>query len=384
MHRQSGLCWIGRDKCPGCTVAVVRLWVHRVGGLLWTMVWLFPLASVFPAVGSALDVVGLAAFAVGYTVVTWSAFEVRGWRRTRLAGLAVVAVLGYGQAVLHGSEWLILPLFVAACGVAVFGASPEPGPAVGVFLTTEAVIIAIAVVRGYEPILTAAYVVGTFMSSAIVFSVRQMNRLIRELHETRRALAVAAVAEERLRFARDLHDLLGHTLSVIVVKAEAVRRLADRDPAAVASHARDIEDVGRRALAEVREAVTGYRDGDLPAEVERARQTLRAADIDVTVHDASDEVPSRAAAALAWVIREGVTNVVRHSGARHCAIAIVTADGRTTVELRDDGPPCPAPVFGNGLRGLAERLARDGGTLDAGPVAGGFALTATVPIGGAG
>jgi two-component system sensor histidine kinase DesK len=104
----------------------------------------------------------------------------------------------------------------------------------------------------------------------------------------------------------------------------------------------------------------------------------------VTVHDDSDEVPSRAAAALTWVIREGVTNVVRHSGARHCAIAIVTADGRTTVELRDDGPPRPAPVFGNGLRGLAERLARDGGTLDAGPVAGGFALTATVPIGGAG
>jgi len=252
------------------------------------------------------------------------------------------------------------------------------------FLYILNLFIAIAVVRGYEPILTAAYVVGTFMSSAIVFSVRQMNRLIRELHETRRALAVAAVAEERLRFARDLHDLLGHTLSVIVVKAEAVRRLADRDPAAVASHARDIEDVGRRALAEVREAVTGYRDGDLPAEVERARQTLRAADIDVTVHDASDEVPSRAAAALAWVIREGVTNVVRHSGARHCAIAIVTADGRTTVELRDDGPPRSAPAFGNGLRGLAERLARDGGTLDAGPVAGGFALTATVPMGGAG
>jgi two-component system sensor histidine kinase DesK len=348
---------------------------------LWTVVWLFPLVSPLSTARTTADVVGLIAFGVGYAVISWSAYEWPAPSSIRLAGLAVVAVLGFALAATHGPEWLILPLFVAAAGVAVFGAEPDPGRSVAVFLVCEAGIVAVGMAHGVEIASIFVYAFGTFLSSALVFTVRRMGRLILELRSTREALAAAAVAEERLRFARDLHDLLGHTLSLVVVKAEAVRRLAERDPVAAAVHARDIEAVGRQALTEVREAVTGYRDGDLRAEVARARATLEAAGVTTTVRDDGSAVPARAASALSWVVREGVTNVVRHSGAVHCEIVIAAAPGQTTVEVRDDGTAVPDPVFGNGLRGLSERLGRAGGSLTARSGEGGFVVAGTVPAG---
>jgi two-component system, NarL family, sensor histidine kinase DesK len=248
-----------------------------------------------------------------------------------------------------------------------------------VVLVAEAAIWAIGLARHEDLTTTLMYGVGTLLASGLIYAVRQMQRLIGELRATREALATVAVSEERLRFARDLHDLLGHTLSLIVVKAEAVRRLAERDPAAAALHAGDIEAVGRRALVEVREAVTGYRDADLRAEVDRARHTLLAAGIAVTVQDDGGPLPPQVAASLSWVVREAVTNVVRHSQAQRCDIVITSSAGHSTVEVRDDGVATHPPVYGNGLRGLAERLTRDGGTLLARPVGDGFALAATVP-----
>jgi two-component system, NarL family, sensor histidine kinase DesK len=360
----------------------VRTWrrrLGRVGGLLWTVVWLFPLVSPLTKARTTADVIGLIAFAVGYTLVSWSAYEWPAPGSIRLAGLGLVTVLGFALAATHGPEWLILPLFVAAAGVAVFGAEPDPGRSVAVLLVCEVAIVGIGLAHGVDVATILIYAMGTFLSSALVFTVRRMGRLIVELRSTREALAATAVAEERLRFARDLHDLLGHTLSLVVVKAEAVRRLAERDPAAAAVHARDIEAVGRQALTEVREAVTGYRDGDLRAEVARAKVTLKAAGVTTTVRDDGSAVPPRAASALSWVVREGVTNVVRHSGAAHCEIIIATAPGQTTVEVRDDGTAAVDPAFGNGLRGLSERLGRAGGTLTARSVGRGFLLAGTVP-----
>jgi two-component system sensor histidine kinase DesK len=218
---------------------------------------------------------------------------------------------------------------------------------------------------------------------------------VAELRRTREELARSAVDAERLRFARDMHDLLGHTLSVMVVKAQVARKLASRDPAQAAQQAMDIEEIGRGALSEVRQAVAGYRGRGLARELEAARAALADAGVTVEVRQDGPPVPAGADTLLGWVVREGVTNVIRHSGGHQCQIEVHSRDGRVTVTVSDDGGGEPAltgsltgeaapgggPSGGHGVNGLRERLAAEGGMLEAGPrPGGGFCLTAAVPV----
>jgi len=191
-----------------------------------------------------------------------------------------------------------------------------------------------------------------------------------ELRQAREEVGRLAVAEERLRFARDLHDLLGHSLSVIVLKSELAGRLGEADPARAAHEIRDVERVAREALREVREAVAGYRQLGLSQELESARVTLDAAGIETPVDST-----------LAWALREGVTNVIRHSRAAHAEIRVVRADGQVELELLDDGVGCQDRGDGNGLRGLRERVAAREGTVAVGDrPGGGFRLAVTLPL----
>jgi two-component system sensor histidine kinase DesK len=225
---------------------------------------------------------------------------------------------------------------------------------------------------------------------------QRLAQPVAQLKSTRQELARNAVAEERLRFSRDLHDLLGHTLSVVVVKAEAARRIAGRDLDAALTQVGDIEAVGRQALTEIREAVTGYREGSLATELDRARSALAASDIEVVLHESGPPLPPQTEALLGWVVREGVTNVVRHSGASRARIELHAAEGQARLTITDNGrgPAAPAPRAsggtatlestrtGTGLRGLTERLAAAGGSLTTGPAtAGGFRVTAVLPLG---
>ncbi|WP_395692423.1 sensor histidine kinase [Nocardioides sp.] len=203
-----------------------------------------------------------------------------------------------------------------------------------------------------------------------------------ELRRTRAELARVAVAEERERFSRDLHDLLGHTLSVMVVKAQAVRRLAGHDDEAVVAHATDIEKIGRQALVDVRRAVDAMRVPTLTDELDNARRALAAAGIATTVSGDGPDVggPDEV---LAWVVREAATNVLRHSGASTCRIEVVERDGRVALAVTDDGvgaPASPTVRFG-GLDGLRDRVAAAGGELRVDATDGGFRLVATVPGG---
>jgi two-component system sensor histidine kinase DesK len=236
---------------------------------------------------------------------------------------------------------------------------------------------------------------GTATSCVVTAIILRQFAVIRALRETREELARNAVTEERLRFARDLHDLLGHTLSLMVVKAQAVRRLAQRDPAVAAEQAGDIEDVGRRALREVREAVTGYRGRGLTAEIDGARTALADAGIDVVIRQEGPPLPPEPDALLGWVVREGTTNVIRHSRARHAEIDVRHRAGQVVAEIRDDGaggdsgdgvdgdPGDGEVAAGHGLSGLRERLAAAGGTLEAGPRrGGGFRLAVTLAVAG--
>ena len=159
---------------------------------------------------------------------------------------------------------------------------------------------------------------------------------VSELRRTRAELARVAVAEERERFSRDLHDLLGHTLSVMVVKAQAVRRLAAQDPEAAAAHAADIEQIGRQALVDVRQAVDAMRAPTLAEELDGARRALDAAGIATTVEE-SVAPPTGADEVLAWVVREGATNVLRHSGASACRIVLTDLGDRIALTIADDG-----------------------------------------------
>ncbi len=214
------------------------------------------------------------------------------------------------------------------------------------------------VVPGWSDPEGLAFAVCT--ASFAMWGVSQLMLRNLDLLRAKEENARLAVSDERNRFARDLHDILGHSLTVITVKAELANRLLDVDPARARAELDDLERLSRDALADVRRAVQGYRDLTLPGELARAREALRAAGIEADLPHSTEEVPSEARELFAWTVREGVTNVIRHSGASRCTVRL----GATAVEVRDDGDGCSEPAgSGHGLAGLRERAAAAGAVL---------------------
>lgn len=217
--------------------------------------------------------------------------------------------------------------------------------------------------------------------------VAQLIRTTVELRKARATVAQLAANEERLRLARDLHDLLGHSLSLITLKSELAGRMLPDHPEKAAQQVADIEQVSRQALVDVREAVTGYRRPRLSAELAGAQVALTAAGVtaDIPAEPDLTGVPEESEAALAWALREAVTNVVRHSGAHRCTVELLrrqTLNGPVLeLTVEDDGTGASGSIPGNGLTGLRERLEKTGGTLEATPQRHGFRLTARAPAG---
>ncbi len=217
----------------------------------------------------------------------------------------------------------------------------------------------------------------------------------RELRAAREEIAGLAVMTERLRIARDLHDLLGHNLSLIALKSELARRLLSGSPERAALEISDVENVARTTLEEVREAVTNYRQPTLANELRAASEILAAAGIAYhyqNVAGNTEALSTQLEAVLSWAVREGVTNVIRHSRAHQCTIHMTRDKQRAGIEIIDDGQgsatPATAPVLsgnadkgGNGLRGLKERVMTLGGECETGPqTTGGFRLAISVPL----
>ena len=206
----------------------------------------------------------------------------------------------------------------------------------------------------------------------------------RALRRARRDSARLAVAEERLRFARDLHDLLGHSLSLITLKSELAGRLMTLAPERAAREIADIEAAARQALHEVRDAVAGYRQPTLEGEIQAAREMLQAAGIAFERESLgiSAALKTPQEALLGWAVREGVTNIIRHSRARTCTIRVVYAPEAVSLNIENDGVATGlATQEGNGLRGLRERAVALGGDCEAAPTAGnGFVLTVMLPM----
>jgi two-component system sensor histidine kinase DesK len=216
---------------------------------------------------------------------------------------------------------------------------------------------------------------GTLVATLAIWGISQsINRNV-EVLQVREENARLALDDERNRFARDLHDILGHSLTVITVKAELANRLLDVDRERARSELADLERLSRDALADVRRAVDGYRELTLPGELSRARTALSAAEIAADLPNSTDDVPTDRRELFAWTVREGITNVIRHSGARRCTVLL----GAHEVEIRDDGRGPESLGPGNGLTGLRERAEAVGGKVVTRALQPGFSLKVVVP-----
>ncbi|WP_372440986.1 sensor histidine kinase [Actinacidiphila acididurans] len=357
--------------------------------LAWIGIWLLYLgAPVSDLTGgnhsvpvTVLATAGLTGFVAAYLALvffrTSESEEPPRWVYGLLAGLTALAVL---LAATLGESWLVLFVYDAvACGAALPTRRSRwavPG------LTLALVGIGSAVAPHGD--LYPSLVIPTLLGGFAMVGVRQLIRTMRELRTARETVAELAATEERLRLARDLHDLLGHSLSLITLKSELAGRMLPDRPQDAAAQVADIEQVSRQALVDVREAVSGYRRPTLAAEAATARTALSSAGIGARVH-VPDRVPGLGPdgeGALAWALREAVTNAVRHSGAAQCVVALTVTDAQARLTVSDDGRgPEPGHGPGNGLTGLGERLLLAGGSLTTGRSGdGGFVLTAAVPL----
>lgn len=212
----------------------------------------------------------------------------------------------------------------------------------------------------FNYLITGFFTVVVGVSNLFVAQQKRANAKLQQAQQENVALSAVA---ERERIARDLHDVLGHTLSVIVLKAELAGRLLGRDNARAAVEISDVERTARTALAEVREAIGGYRAKGLRAEVEQARRTLEAAGVELTCEPVLPVLDAREETVLSLAVREAVTNIVRHAGATECRIRFLTTpDGFALLEVEDNGTRMEAaPREGNGLRGMRERVQELGG-----------------------
>lgn len=355
---------------------------QRRWGILFAVVWLvylaYPLSDLLTGrhpmwvLALALGLTGV--FAALYAVGLYLAFAGRRRRTVQAIPLALLAITAALTPVMGGDSASYL-VFATAMLVMAWPVR-----------VSVPVVLATVAWAAYLPVLMDDGAPATFLAfqaafvGAFMYGVRRMRRQGEELGRAQEELARLAVVDERARFARDLHDILGHSLTTIAVKAELAGRLIERSPERAGVEVADIERLAREALADVRHTVSGYREVTLAAELAAARSVLAAAGIRADLPQAVDAVPGDLREVFGWAVREGVTNVVRHSDAHACVVRLTP----TSVEVVDDGRGGPATA-GHGLSGLRERVAAAGGRLHAGPgVDGGFRLRAEVPTGPAG
>ncbi|WP_433290858.1 histidine kinase [Actinoplanes sp. CA-030573] len=348
-----------------------RDWGRRFGWL-FAAVWLFYLAEPLQALAGHRDllwrtagIVALVAFGIFYLMMVRLASSVRHSpvrpRRYVLraaAGILVMLAL-FGLTVPGaGAHALSCLVYIAAFGMV---ALPLPvGIALAVFLTTFAETLP-ALVPGWHD---NGYGLAVLLGSLATLGFRLAAERQRRLTATQQELADLAVQNERARIAADLHDILGHSLTVVTVKAELAQRLLDVDLDRARKELADLEGLARDALADVRSTAMGVRGISLPGEIAAARAALAAANVEATLPGAADEVPSRNRELFAWTIREAVTNIVRHSRARHASVVITPG----CVEIVDDGvgPAAARGHDGQGLAGLRRRAEALGAKLTVG------------------
>jgi len=297
-----------------------------------------------------------------------------------LAGFAVFLVAYFASYMVRGPRILWLMFIMDALG----GLFIPYNPAAGSFLIYAAAMPA----QGFAPkqaarVLAAQVIAGTLVASTAgwptvyYLMVGVISALIgavtiqaaaTEAGNAKLRLAQAEVERlaklaERERIARDLHDVIGHTLSLVVLKTELAQKLIARDPERAITEMADVERIARGGLAEVRQAIMGYRAAGLAVELEHVRSTLVAAGIEATIEAGAVPLVAAQETALSLALREATTNVIRHAAATRCHIRFYTQDASVLLEVSDNGRGGDAP-FGNGLIGMRERIHSLGGVLE--------------------
>lgn len=279
----------------------------RLGlGLVWLAFIVFPLFDAVGNGGPVLAVLGAAVFVAAYVALVLM------WRRPRPGGMpralfAVMIVVASALTLSDRPGWAFLFTYCAACAALI---APSPLGFFGV-LVCAALGVGESLLAGATSGAAIGFGASTLGVGLLMVLMRDLHDRNDELTEARAELAQLAVAQERERFARDLHDLLGHTLSVIALKAELAGRLLPEHPNAAAAEVADVEQVARKALTDVRQAVSGYHQPTLDGELEGARMALSAAGIEADVQRATTALDPEVEAVLAWTVREGATNVIR-------------------------------------------------------------------------
>ena len=373
-----------------------RLYQH-----FWLVCLLFPTVSLvqtpLPPVRLFLALAALLFFAVSYTWLMWphpasSGVHKRSRSPASLILFGVLVTLVLVLCLLYDSAFLWL--FIGVSAIAGVTLPMRSAFIAVVIFTLLPLVISVGASGGIArvdwlqiiPLMLLVRGIGVDM-----IGVARLSGAIRELQSAREELARLAVMDERQRLSRDLHDLLGHALSMITLKSELAGRLVEQEPARAVQEIREVEHVARLTLREVREAVAGYRQPRLESELDGARQILSAAGITCQVEHSAGELERSTDAMLAWAVREGVTNVIRHSRARRCLIRLTHQKSTVCAEVINDGPQRQQlegtkVIAGSGLSGLSERVNSHGGCIEAGPLqtAGneGFRLWVELPIQG--
>ncbi|MFH8368769.1 sensor histidine kinase [Streptomyces sp. NPDC018031] len=302
--------------------------------------------------------------------------------------LALQALLTFLPFAVFKHAWLGMPGFLAGSALLVLRA-PLSWLAFGAIMVCTDVLL-FQVGFGWGEVAYTS--VSTALTGLVVYGLSRLTGLVSEVYRSRAELARLAVDQERLRFSRDLHDLLGYSLSTVTLKCELVHRLLPEENSRAQQELKEILETSRQALADVRSVARGYRRMSLAAEARTARSMLAAVGIRATVRLECAELPELVDTVLASVLREGLTNVLRHSKAEHCAIEAFDAGGTVRLVLANDGVGKPSTILstdrddgadgGSGLGNLGVRVGQLGGRLNAGvrPADGWFVLTAELDV----
>ncbi|WP_151524228.1 sensor histidine kinase [Serinicoccus kebangsaanensis] len=352
-------------------------WGWLFGGV-WLVFFTFPLIhiwTVLDGLGWRLTATAVVlAFMVAYVATVRHATSRVGAgqyaaaARGGLLGLATMVAIAVLLAAMIGPNALTAMPFIV--GVPVFflpwrGVWTVALGLLGVGMVTSALL------WGWWP--TAMF----WGISALVLTISVLSRYLEEQQESaQQTESQLALTEERERVARDVHDVLGHSLTVVTVKTELARRLVDADPERAKQEMGEVQDLARQALAEIRATVGGLRVARLAEELESARTALAGADVTIDVRGEVADVDPRHRMTVAWVLREAVTNVVRHSGATRCVIEL----GENVLTVTDDGRGVGDHREGNGIRGLRERVEQAGGALSLRPGTDGVGTTVEVKL----
>ncbi|GLP63759.1 hypothetical protein TUSST3_03800 [Streptomyces sp. TUS-ST3] len=349
----------------------------------YSLLWLLALRpDRYRLIGAILCILGSLAIMVR---LCWPGCHSRRARR-RIPVLLTLAALTFAPVCWFGAGWLGVPGFLDGAILLMYSG------AVSWCCFALLVLLTGAIATGEHPgALGTAYFVGsTLLSGLSVFGLTRLNDMVLSLRAAREGLAVLAVEQERLRFARDLHDLLGFSLSTIVLRGELTARLVRDDPGRAHQEVDAILGVARQALTDVRQVARSYRHLSLSEELSAARSVLGCAGIEVEVRGAAlaEGLSATVSTVLGTVLREGTTNILRHSTVRWCLIEVRREGTSGVLTLVNDGVPehgpssgCTGGPGGTGLGNLAARVAAIGGTLGAGVLPGHrFRLAAEVPL----